>query len=430
MTQSVSPIVPQRFRAVFEEASRSTGASFDYLLRTAQRESSLNPSAKAPSSSATGLFQFVEQTWLETMKQAGPELGFGKAAAQITQVGDKFHVRDPQARQDILAMREDPRAAALLAGAYARKNEAMLENRLERTPSPGELYVAHFLGANGSGRLIELAKSHPGLDAAKTFPEQAQANRNIFYDTSGKSRSVGEVYDNLVGTVPGREAEKKNPLSRIFNLGEWFKPKASMSESRFASAESPAVEQQAQLKAKLAEQLQAKQAASSHDVAQFFAEPGQAAQDVPASRYGLAYSGETDPATAGRRSRIALGEDGEQLANAAAGAGRKSRIFTSVVKQPDVTGTVPHGGASAGQGHSEASSMPLPRRKPVTADVYVNSLGSIPGGSFTIKPAPVDLVGDEASVGNADKDKPGKKFGALDLTAFLDGDVFSKIKNG
>ena len=60
------------------QASQATGTSFNYLLATAQVELGLNPQAGAPTSSARGLFQFIQQTWLATMKQAGPALGYGR----------------------------------------------------------------------------------------------------------------------------------------------------------------------------------------------------------------------------------------------------------------------------------------------------------------------------------------------------------------
>jgi Transglycosylase SLT domain len=59
-----------------QQASQATGTSFNYLLATAQVESGLNPQAGASTSSARGLFQFIETTWLATIKQAGtPPVG-------------------------------------------------------------------------------------------------------------------------------------------------------------------------------------------------------------------------------------------------------------------------------------------------------------------------------------------------------------------
>ncbi|MDN3719678.1 transglycosylase SLT domain-containing protein [Roseibium salinum] len=70
--------IASRIELAFQSASSSTGTSFDYLVKTAARESAFNPTAKARTSSATGLFQFIESTWLETMKEAGPRHGLEK----------------------------------------------------------------------------------------------------------------------------------------------------------------------------------------------------------------------------------------------------------------------------------------------------------------------------------------------------------------
>ena len=57
------------------QAARMTGADFQYLLATAQVESNFNPNAQAATSSARGLFQFIEQTWLDDPEGAGAGAG-------------------------------------------------------------------------------------------------------------------------------------------------------------------------------------------------------------------------------------------------------------------------------------------------------------------------------------------------------------------
>jgi hypothetical protein len=74
---------PDTVQAALQYASRSTGVDFDYLLATAQRESNLDPAAQARTSSARGLFQFIESTWLATFKRAGPSHGYGDLAQRI-----------------------------------------------------------------------------------------------------------------------------------------------------------------------------------------------------------------------------------------------------------------------------------------------------------------------------------------------------------
>jgi hypothetical protein len=181
------------------QASQATGANFSYLLATAQVESGLNPQAGASTSSARGLFQFVEQTWLGTMKQSGAALGYAGYAAAISKTpSGHYEVRDPRLRSQILKLRNDATANAVMAGAFTRANAAYLTQKLGRAPSEGELYIAHFLGAGGAAHLITLAANRPNAKAAEFFAHAAHANPSIFYDHStGAARSAAQVRDVL-----------------------------------------------------------------------------------------------------------------------------------------------------------------------------------------------------------------------------------------
>jgi hypothetical protein len=191
--------IASRVTGAIRDAARVTGAGFEYLLNTAVRESNLNPNAKSPNSSATGLFQFLDQTWLATVKQAGPNLGYGKYADAITQnASGRFTVTDPAMLRDIMALRKDPSANAVMAGAFSNANAKVLTERLGRKPSDGELYIAHFLGAAGAVRLISAAQTQPNTSAASLFPKAAAANSPIFYDKAGTARSLSQVYNVLV----------------------------------------------------------------------------------------------------------------------------------------------------------------------------------------------------------------------------------------
>ena len=72
----------------YVSAAITLGAS-GFLLKTATRESSLNPDAKAKSSSAAGLFQFIEQTWLGLVKSDGPRLGLAIGRELAGPAGDQ-----------------------------------------------------------------------------------------------------------------------------------------------------------------------------------------------------------------------------------------------------------------------------------------------------------------------------------------------------
>ena len=200
----VQPIsIPQSLAYVLTSSGDRSGVDFDYLLQTAIRESSLNPQAKAQTSSATGLFQFLESTWLQVLKEEGPRLGYGDLASQIgrSSSGDYF-VRDPAAKTSILELRKDPQMAADLAAAFTRSNGEYLSQRFGRMPSPGELYIAHFLGAQGAERMFNAGLNDPDQIAAELFPRQANANRGIFY-SEGQPRTIREVYRVLVSKHEG-----------------------------------------------------------------------------------------------------------------------------------------------------------------------------------------------------------------------------------
>ncbi|MCX7314117.1 MAG: transglycosylase SLT domain-containing protein [Alphaproteobacteria bacterium] len=182
------------------QAARMTGADFKYLLATAQVESNLNPNAQASTSSARGLFQFTEQTWLTTVKEQGAAFGYGPYANAITrQPSGEYAISDPRMTGAVMNLRSDATANALMAGAFTKSNGEKLAGRLGRNPTEGELYIAHFLGSAGASRMIALADSRPETPAAAVFPGAARANPSIFYDGRGNARSTGDVYRVLVG---------------------------------------------------------------------------------------------------------------------------------------------------------------------------------------------------------------------------------------
>jgi hypothetical protein len=201
--------IASRVTGAIRDAARVTGAGFNYLLTTATRESSLDPNAKSPNSSATGLFQFLDQTWLATLKQSGPSLGYGKYADAITQTpSGSYTVSDPAMLREIMDLRKDPTAAAVMGAAFANENAKTLTERLGRKPTDGELYIAHFLGAAGAVRLISAAQTQPNTSAASLFPKAAAANAQVFYDRkTGAARSLADVYKLLVSKHDGATAQ-------------------------------------------------------------------------------------------------------------------------------------------------------------------------------------------------------------------------------
>jgi hypothetical protein len=213
VNSATSTAVPQITGAI-KQAAKSSGISFEYLLTTAKIESNMNPAAQAVTSSAKGLYQFIEQTWLGTLKNAGPAVGLGKYADAITQNADgRYEVADPATRNSIMQLRSDPSASAMMAGAFTRANSDQLQNAIGRKPTEGELYIAHFLGPDGAGKLIGVAATQPNANAASMFPQAAAANPSIFYDRAGNGRSAADVYANLSGKFEVARAVNFAPAS-------------------------------------------------------------------------------------------------------------------------------------------------------------------------------------------------------------------------
>jgi hypothetical protein len=182
--------------AALKRAADVTGSNFDYLLATAKRESGLKNTVQSKTSSATGLFQFIDQTWLGLVKNHGAKYGLGSMANAISKGADgKFRTENPADRQAILALRTDPQISALMAGEFTKGCQNTLEGALGRDVSTGELYAAHFLGADAACKLIKLKDVNPTASAVGAFAGAAAANKSVFYNKDGSEKTVAQVYN-------------------------------------------------------------------------------------------------------------------------------------------------------------------------------------------------------------------------------------------
>jgi hypothetical protein len=240
---ATSGVDPARVRVAgaIKQAASSSGTSFQYLLTTAKMESDFNPTAGASTSSAHGLFQFIDQTWLATVKEAGAQFGYGNQADMITKSSDgSYSVADPDARKAIMKLRDDPTVASDMAAALTQSNSFQLTGMIGRRPSDSELYMAHFMGVGGAAKLIGNAEDNGQASAARLFPNAAAANRSIFYDrTTGRARTVSEVYS----VLQQRYASAANAAatqSAMASVGGDIKPNLAVASAAPSSASNPA----------------------------------------------------------------------------------------------------------------------------------------------------------------------------------------------
>lgn len=201
MTVSAINGASQRVTSAIQRAAARTGVDFDYLLGQAKLESGLNANARAGTSSASGLYQFVEQSWLAVVKKHGSEHGMGWAADSIQRTASGRYTVAGGNRSAILALRNDPDAAALMAAEHASDNRAAIEGATGRSATGTDLYMAHFLGLGGARQFLTAMAGDPGRSAAAMFPAAARANHNVFYAADGSARSLSDVYQRFASKL-------------------------------------------------------------------------------------------------------------------------------------------------------------------------------------------------------------------------------------
>lgn len=185
-----------RVRAAIEQASRRTGMDFGYLYNQAKIESGLRSDAKAQTSSATGLYQFIDQSWLGALKRYGARHGLSWAADCITtNARGRLCVTDPGMRGAIMNLRNEPEASALMAAETAADNRAHIERATGRSATATDLYMGHFLGPQGAADFLSAMAADPGQRADRVMPSAAASNRPVFYAADGTPRTLAEVYD-------------------------------------------------------------------------------------------------------------------------------------------------------------------------------------------------------------------------------------------
>ncbi len=197
--------VPRHIAEAIVEASQETGADPVLMMAMADKESSFQPDIEANSSTAVGLFQFLEGTWLSVVKSYGHRHGLAREAAAISIVAGRPAVGDPAERQRILDLRREPRIASLMACELHLLSKRAIRQRIGEDPTPAESYLAHFMGPSGAGKFLEAVRKTPNGNAVRMFKEAAAANRNVFYDrASGRPRNLAQVRDLMLGAVQAR----------------------------------------------------------------------------------------------------------------------------------------------------------------------------------------------------------------------------------
>lgn len=168
-------------RPVFEAVSKLTGVDPLALHVFAGIESTFNYLAKAPTSSATGWFQFINSTWDEMIAKYSNRFGLPP---------------DTKDRK----LRLDPRINALMGAMLLSDNRNYLRSRIGREPTLVDLYCAHFMGAGGASSFLRTMARNPNAVGATAMPKEAAANRWIFY-SRGVPLTFIQIYNSFTAKV-------------------------------------------------------------------------------------------------------------------------------------------------------------------------------------------------------------------------------------
>lgn len=182
---------------IIEKASEATKISANYLLVLARTESGCRSDAQASTSTAYGMFQFIESTWLIAIHKHGAKYGEQRLAEAVaTDVSGRPIMRKPAMREEVLAKRGDAQLAAYLAAELALENAAYIRRNRRGDLTATDLYMAHFLGAHGASEFLQVLDRQPGRHAHEILPRAASANPTVFFERGnrGRPRSVAGVY--------------------------------------------------------------------------------------------------------------------------------------------------------------------------------------------------------------------------------------------
>jgi hypothetical protein len=198
--------VPRKVVDTIVKASDEAGVDPVYMMALADKESSFDTDAKASTSSAQGLFQFVTRTWLEMIRDYGARYGLAEEAAAVKGRGSAITVAGAM-RARVLGLRNDPRVAALMAAELLKRDRERIEARVGRALTTTELYLAHFLGTASAGRFLSLSSEKPDEVAGREFRSAARANRSLFTEKSGgkrRSLTVAELHGRIDDMIDRR----------------------------------------------------------------------------------------------------------------------------------------------------------------------------------------------------------------------------------
>ncbi|QYA11714.1 hypothetical protein [Rhizobium sp. AB2/73] len=202
-----------------------TGQSLDQVTdRIIGAESGGDASASNPNSSASGLGQFLDSTWVSMVRKYRPDLA-------------------GQSNADLIAMKSDPSLGREMTMRYAQENAATLQ-QAGYAPTAGNIYLAHFLGPAGAKQVLganerkqasdvlpaAVIAANPFLKGMTIADLQAWAEKKM-----GGSGGVVPTYSprvaSVVNAMPGNLRQQLNEASNQ-DVQSWATGQASIAKAQ------------------------------------------------------------------------------------------------------------------------------------------------------------------------------------------------------
>ena len=215
--------------AAIRLSSVRTGVDLSYLMKLAATESNFETASKAATSSATGLYQFTHDTWLNILKKHGARYGVVADYAEHIEYYETWGgyqrpiLRDKAMYEHLLELRKNPRLAAIMAAESVLDSQQRLAHELEREPNETDLYLSHFLGADDAITFLQSLQQSPNTHAVDLFPEAANSNHRIFHPETCAPRTVNEVYALFGAKLSNRSFEQPD-LRQLNNQSGSLQP--------------------------------------------------------------------------------------------------------------------------------------------------------------------------------------------------------------
>ncbi|WP_442753955.1 transglycosylase SLT domain-containing protein [Methylocystis sp. JAN1] len=200
------------------QAANKTEMDPALLMAIADKESNFSTTAKARTSSASGLFQFVEKTWFKAVRDFGHLYGREEEANAIADASSAIGAVAPQKKARILSLRNDPYLSAALAAEMLKKDSSKISEKIGRPLTAGETYLIHFLGPEDAERFMNALVSAPNMSAAALLPKPARANRPIFYEATGRKmreKTVAQVHDAFESMMEKRTTRYEDVAQKL-----------------------------------------------------------------------------------------------------------------------------------------------------------------------------------------------------------------------